>query len=245
MARPACSSGSTEVKGTGGAPCPWAAAFLAAARTALGRLGLRCVSVLGHAAPVSRRPPCGFGMLYSCRMSCTSFSEHCVSATVELKEMPPPFLGCRGEAGAAHGGAAAVVPIPPGPGLPVMGPHLEVDAGPVFVEADPHGLQFLLQQGPGRAAANLHQCPGAGWAASVLHQKSLPTRRETSALSPPRGTQQAKAAGRQREARCAPRPAGQGMNKASVAWGQAPRGSGQQLTPLGLGRWGQSRDGLC
>lgn len=34
-------------------------------------------------------------ILYSCRMSCTSFSEHWVSVTVELKEMPPPFLGCR------------------------------------------------------------------------------------------------------------------------------------------------------
>lgn len=32
-------------------------------------------------------------ILYSCRMSCTSFSEHWVSVTVELKEMPPPFLG--------------------------------------------------------------------------------------------------------------------------------------------------------
>lgn len=32
-------------------------------------------------------------ILYSWRMSCTSFSEHWVSVTVELKEMPPPFFG--------------------------------------------------------------------------------------------------------------------------------------------------------
>lgn len=51
---------------------------------------------LGHRASGSGGPariaPSG-RILYSCRISCTSFSEHWVSVTVELKEMPPPFLG--------------------------------------------------------------------------------------------------------------------------------------------------------
>lgn len=71
--------------------------------------------------------------------------------TVELKEMPPPFLGWRRreEGGAAHKGAAAIVPKLPRPGLQVRGPHLEVDVGLVFVQADAYRFQFLLQQRPG------------------------------------------------------------------------------------------------
>lgn len=53
----------------------------------LGPQGLRLRGP-SHIAPSGR-------ILYSCRISCTSFSEHWVSVTVELKEMPPPFLGWR------------------------------------------------------------------------------------------------------------------------------------------------------
>lgn len=67
----------------------------------------RALIILGHKASLLSRlplPPSGLGgppllllgrILYSCRISCTSFSEHWVSVTVELKEIPPPFLGWR------------------------------------------------------------------------------------------------------------------------------------------------------
>lgn len=60
--------------------------------------------------PRSPRPAPPPRMLYSCRISCTSFSEHWVSVTVELKEMPPPFLGWRRERGHADGASPGSQP---------------------------------------------------------------------------------------------------------------------------------------
>lgn len=86
------------------ASCQWLQLSWSLLGLIQGGLGWSAVT-LGHRASqpgLSLPCPGGCGpslttlsarILYSCRISCTSFSEHWVSVTVELKEMPPPFLG--------------------------------------------------------------------------------------------------------------------------------------------------------
>lgn len=64
------------------------------------------------ASPAPPPPPALLRMLYSCRINCTSFSEHWVSVTVELKEMPPPFLGWRREEAPLTEGQLQLCPTP-------------------------------------------------------------------------------------------------------------------------------------
>lgn len=86
--------------------------------------------------------------------------------TVELKEMPPPFLGWNNrEAGKAAGEGAATWAVHPlWRAKQFLGcpweecEYLEIDVGLVLVQANTHGLQLLLQKGPRqRLRVSLHR----------------------------------------------------------------------------------------